>query len=610
MDVGRRSRRAMIAGWYGSARVAGLLSDPEILYRDPPLSKVTGLSYDAKAEVLYEVGWRRTDIETGMFLGPRNAELFVAGINPSTGQTTFVIQDGTELEETLNAVAVDEENSLLFVAGSTKGEYAVGGPGGDSWETGERALFSDFLVIAMNANGGTIWAYQDAGRLPSEDWLYSNFFLGNTFQAMAFDEPRGLLHLGGEIRGCLGEGCTLLTESNNANFVSIALNASNGELVWQRQFLRSATDYGSARAVVVDEADGVVFIGGGTSGNVTRTASSTNSAPSSDFEDMLVVALEAASGLTVWTWQVGTMDDEAVLALAYGDDSGVLYACGYTTGNISDEFSAQETSDVVVAALNATDGNTIWLRAFSSDLVNGDDVAYALTYVASTDVDNNSGGGNFPGTRENGVLHVSGSTSGKWFDTASGDRPFKDSESTDSLNTVFMTMTLNASDGAVISVYQSPDEDNPSTFYASTLVPSEADGDVYLGGIEGGGLSQSGVIYERHHPVPAHSPVPAEPVVLSPTYPPSQPPTPVQVLFLTQAPSSTPILVQTAEPTPMQTRDLTPVPVVSPTPHPTAVPRPPPLTPSPTAPSSPSPPSSLPTPTSTESPQTAEPTPM
>ena len=92
----------MIAGWYGSARVAGLLSDPEILYRDPPLSKVTGLSYDAKAEVLYEVGWRRTDIETGMFLGPRNAELFVAGINPSTGQTTFVIQDGTELEETLN----------------------------------------------------------------------------------------------------------------------------------------------------------------------------------------------------------------------------------------------------------------------------------------------------------------------------------------------------------------------------------------------------------------------------------------------------------------------------------------------------------------------------
>ena len=66
------------------------------------------------------------------------------------------------------AVAVDEENSLLFVAGSTKGEYAVGGPGGDSWETGERALFSDFLVIAMNANGGTIWAYQDAGRLPSE----------------------------------------------------------------------------------------------------------------------------------------------------------------------------------------------------------------------------------------------------------------------------------------------------------------------------------------------------------------------------------------------------------------------------------------------------------
>ena len=66
------------------------------------------------------------------------------------------------------AVTVDEKTSSLFVAGYTRGEFAVGGPGGNSWETEERERFYDFLVIAMDADGGMVWSYQDAGRLPSE----------------------------------------------------------------------------------------------------------------------------------------------------------------------------------------------------------------------------------------------------------------------------------------------------------------------------------------------------------------------------------------------------------------------------------------------------------
>ncbi|CAN0110646.1 unnamed protein product, partial [Ascophyllum nodosum] len=109
----------------------------------------------------------------------------------------------------------------------------------------------------------------------------------------------------------------------------VTLNASTGELVWQRQFIQGTKDYGSARAVAMDEASGVVFFGGSTSGNITQNDMS------SGFEDMFIVALEAANGFIVWTRQIGTTNDEAVLALAYGNDQGVLYACGYTTGNLT-----------------------------------------------------------------------------------------------------------------------------------------------------------------------------------------------------------------------------------------------------------------------------------
>lgn len=69
---------------------------------------------------------------------------------------------------THTGVAVDDENGIVFVAGYTVGELVPGGPGGDAWAAGERDTFNDFLAIAMDDQGNTIWAYQDTGRFPSQ----------------------------------------------------------------------------------------------------------------------------------------------------------------------------------------------------------------------------------------------------------------------------------------------------------------------------------------------------------------------------------------------------------------------------------------------------------
>ena len=91
----------MIAAWYGGARAVAVLSNPELLYAEPPLSTLTGLSYDSRASVLYEVGWRQTDSETGAFYGRDILKFFVRGIDTRTGQTTFMIVNGTDSKDIL-----------------------------------------------------------------------------------------------------------------------------------------------------------------------------------------------------------------------------------------------------------------------------------------------------------------------------------------------------------------------------------------------------------------------------------------------------------------------------------------------------------------------------
>lgn len=103
----------------------------------------------------------------------------------------------------------------------------------------------------------------------------------------------------------------------------------------------------------------------------------------------------------LWEWRNGTVHSDGLNAIAFDDESGVLYACGYTAGNFSEPLDAvpepdEKPQDAVVLALNTSTQELLWLKSFSS----GPDVDRAEEALAIT-------------FDRNGVVHVSGRTKGK-----------------------------------------------------------------------------------------------------------------------------------------------------------------------------------------------------
>lgn len=84
---------ACCAGLLGK-NAAELLPDPQVWHTESPSSEINGLAYDAAAEILYEVGFRYTDIDTGEYLGSKF--YFMRGIDVATGNTTFLMQNGSD----------------------------------------------------------------------------------------------------------------------------------------------------------------------------------------------------------------------------------------------------------------------------------------------------------------------------------------------------------------------------------------------------------------------------------------------------------------------------------------------------------------------------------
>lgn len=87
---------------------AELLPDPQLWLTESASSEMNGLTYDSTGEVLYEVGYRYTDVYSGAYLGSKS--YFMRGIDLATGNTTFVMQNGTDQNDEFHG------ESLLLLA--------------------------------------------------------------------------------------------------------------------------------------------------------------------------------------------------------------------------------------------------------------------------------------------------------------------------------------------------------------------------------------------------------------------------------------------------------------------------------------------------------------
>lgn len=116
MAIGRVLWRGLLAAACGIVRLASaaheLLADPEVWHVDNPFGRVNGLAYDSAAEILYEVGYRFTDFDTGARL--HSKQYFVRGIDVATGNATMFLQDGSDAVDSLAGI-VSVIDAELFV---------------------------------------------------------------------------------------------------------------------------------------------------------------------------------------------------------------------------------------------------------------------------------------------------------------------------------------------------------------------------------------------------------------------------------------------------------------------------------------------------------------
>ncbi|CAM9542787.1 unnamed protein product, partial [Ectocarpus sp. 12 AP-2014] len=89
---------------------------PEVVFEEPEESETTGIAYSPQSGVLYEVGTRLTDIDTGDLL--TRHDRFIRGIELASNEDTFFLIDGTEDKKDQWAdVTTDGANGLVFAVG-------------------------------------------------------------------------------------------------------------------------------------------------------------------------------------------------------------------------------------------------------------------------------------------------------------------------------------------------------------------------------------------------------------------------------------------------------------------------------------------------------------
>ncbi|CAM9542856.1 unnamed protein product, partial [Ectocarpus sp. 12 AP-2014] len=295
-------------------------------------------------------------------------------------------------------------------------------------------------------------------------------YVASQFNAVEYDAVSGLLLLAGQSAGCLGNSCPADYSNSNTVFMGTALNAATGELVWSQSLDADADDSsGEALGVALDAAGGVVFMAG------------SMSEPDEDSE-LYMAAFEIATGQVLWTWTHGTIYSDILTDLAFDEENGVLYACGYTRGDFSYALDADpapevKLQDMVVLALDPSTQETIWLKTYTSGpLVDRADFAFTITFD------------------RNGVLHVGGTTRGTGFDTDGSAGEDDPDTRPRLLRFVFVSMSLDASDGETLVSYQSLNY-RTSRLLSSVMVPDTTEGDLYMGGHDGDTFF--GMVYRR-----------------------------------------------------------------------------------------------------------------
>jgi len=176
-----------------------------------------------------------------------------------------------------------------------------------------------------------------------------------------------------------GGGIGTYASSGAYDAFILALNASNGSLVWFQKFGGTSNDYGKAIAVSGSTVYALTVFTSGDAG-----VGGTGALSSSGFMDACVVALNANNGSSVWTQKLGGGQSDYGNCIAVSEST--VYVGGqFLSGDFGvggpGAFSSSGGWDAFVAALSGADGSPLWLQKFGGS---GTDLGLGITVTGSS----------------------------------------------------------------------------------------------------------------------------------------------------------------------------------------------------------------------------------
>jgi hypothetical protein len=245
------------------------------------------------------------------------ADIFIAKYN-AAGILQWIKQRGSPLDDYATGIAVDNTGDVIVV-GYTFGDLFGG-------NKDPQKLSTDFFILKLDSNGNQIWSLQDG--TPTADELWS-----------VTTDKNNNIYVGGGIQGDLSPFL------NSGGFDSLVRRYSSaGNLLWGRVFAVNSGSSYIARAIVIDEVRGSLYVAG-TQFSIKSVLVDNVVVPAPDY-DISVEKLNPVDGSSLWGFPVnfnivGT-DNIPQWSFATGiaiDRDGDTYVGGYSIRQDKDHTS-------------------------------------------------------------------------------------------------------------------------------------------------------------------------------------------------------------------------------------------------------------------------------
>jgi hypothetical protein len=357
------------------------------------------------------------------------ADVFVAKFDPQ-GTLLWSVQFGSDAEDSVEGLSINDQNSLLYVAGSTAGSMPRGPDQG--YNNANKGGVDAFVAKISTSNGTVRWIrqfgtpYDDHAYAAAPDGSNFIFVVGATKGAI---EP-GLMAPGDHYEafittlqdvggsdygfpnqfsvadGLNNHACDIAISKTDI-FVAGLVQANPGGSLFITKFDTwlngpshsqilggfNTENSGAKNAMALDK-DGNVIIASSALGSFDNHASAGS-------EDIVVVKFDKSLN-KLWSSQYGTAGKDVAYGLAV-DAEGNIYVAGETGSPSGPGLDGQPfvgASDMFLARLAPVDGKRVYTRQLGTS---GPDVAYGIAIDPS------------------GAIYLAGATAGKMGDQQFGN---------------------------------------------------------------------------------------------------------------------------------------------------------------------------------------------